>query len=69
MKLTTKDIIKLIIFFSIWYYLYTNTEGKLKEIIQFIPNHAFITLGYYAIISVSYNIMFISKYKHKHSNF
>ena len=61
MKLRTKDFIKLTLFTLLWFILYTYSEGKLKEVLTYVPNHAFITLGYYAVISVSYNVMFIRK--------
>jgi len=60
MKLKTKDLTFLVLFTILYSILYNYMQGKLKEVITFIPFHAFISLGYYAIMSVSINIMLIS---------
>jgi hypothetical protein len=56
-KLIIKDLIIIILFAIIWTIIYKNTEGKLNDIIMHVPNFLFISLGYYAVVKVSYNII------------
>lgn len=67
MKIYLKDFLTLAIIFSIWYalicYLYINNYFTLYSSLKYFPMHLIVTLGYYAIISVSYKILFIGDCK------
>ena len=57
----TSDLFKISIFLAIWLYFYNTTAGSLKIALFNVPLHSIVTLGYYAILKISFNIMNISK--------
>jgi hypothetical protein len=63
MKLIVRDLLKLILILSIWYAVLTITLHRgyinLHESLKYFPFHLIMTIGYYAIISVCYKILFI----------
>ncbi len=63
MKIIHKDILKLSIIFILWIIFYLNTHGTIKEAIKYFPMHLIITLGFYGIITISYNIIIIKDCK------
>jgi hypothetical protein len=62
MKLIFKDVISLSIIFSIWSVLYYLTYSKtcpFHEALRYFPLHFIISIGYYAVLKVCYNILSI----------
>lgn len=75
MGLFYSDVIKVILFINVWTVLYVITrslEGgiyisdyyikydNIHEVIKILPFYLFICLGYYAILSICYNVVFIN---------
>jgi hypothetical protein len=70
MKLLLKDIFKLTIILILWYiglnYCHNNKHFQLYEALKYFPFHLVVTIGYYAIISVCYKILFIKDCEKEH---
>jgi hypothetical protein len=70
MKYFLKDLGKLSIILIIWYYilnyLYNSQNYIAYESIKYFPFHLIITIGYYAIISICYKILFINDCEKEH---
>ncbi len=60
MAILLKDLVKISIFLSVWLYLMNTTQGPYKEVLNNVPLHLIVTLGYYAIVQISLNIINIS---------
>lgn len=63
MKIFLKDLFKLAVILTIWYvslgYCKDNDYYRAHEALKYFPFHLVVTIGYYAVISVCYNILFI----------
>ena len=63
MKYFLSDLIKLSLTFIAWYslltFFYTEKYFQAYESIKYFPFHLVVTIGYYAIVSVCYKILFI----------
>jgi hypothetical protein len=59
MKLFFKDILILSFTFSIWLFAYftSSIDSPTHEALKYFPMHFIITVGYYAIIKVCFNIL------------
>ena len=57
-----RDLIKIILFSIVWIYLYSTVNGNFKEILLNLPFYLIISLGYYAVLEISLNIMNISNF-------
>ena len=57
-----RDLIKIILFSIVWIYLYSAVNGNFKEILLNLPFYLIISLGYYAVLEISLNIMNISNF-------
>ncbi len=60
MAILLKDLVKISIFLSVWLYLMNTTQGPYKEVLNNVPLYLIVTLGYYAIVQISLNIINIS---------
>ena len=71
MKVCLKFLLLSLIFSSIWAvclcYTINNNMKIAAEIIKGIPGHFLISVGYYALVKVCYNILFISDCKKEYS--
>ncbi len=67
MKLLHKDILVLLLITTAWLTLYWNTSGNFKEALKYFPMHLIITILFYAIIQVCYNILIIKDCKSEYS--
>jgi hypothetical protein len=61
MKIILKDLLKLIVIFSIWFtvFILSSKESALHEALKYFPMHFIITIGYYAVMRVCYNMTVI----------
>lgn len=70
MKIYQKDILKLIIILLSWYialqYFHSHYYTRCYDAIKYFPFHLIVTLGYYAILSICYNVLFIKDCKTEH---
>ena len=72
MKLIYKDILKLFLILTLWsltlYYCHTNNYSRLFDSLKYFPFHLIVTLGYYAILSICYNVLFIRDCQSEHKD-
>lgn len=70
MKILLRDLVKLGIIFVIWYlalqFCSTREYWRVYESIKYFPFHLVITVGYYAVVSVCYKILFIRDCEEEH---
>jgi hypothetical protein len=70
MKLLHRDIIKLSVIFIFWSlalnYCNTNNYSRAYDALKYFPFHLIVTLGYYAILSICYNVLFIRDCQTEH---
>lgn len=70
MKLFYKDILKLFLLLTLWsfilYYCHINNYSRVFEALKYFPFHLIVTLGYYAILSICYNVLFIKDCQSEH---
>jgi hypothetical protein len=64
MKIVKNDAIKISLILLIWYsimtFVYNQKFYSVYESIRYFPFHLVITIGYYAVMSVCYKILFIN---------
>lgn len=72
MKLIFKDLFKLITVLAFWYitlnYCFNGGYYAYYESLYYFPIHLVLTIGYYAIISVCYKMLFINDCKEDYTN-
>jgi len=70
MKLILKDSLKLLIILikclSILQYFITNSYTRCYEALKYFPFHLIVSLGYYATLSICYNVLLIKDCKTEH---
>lgn len=70
MKIIQKDLIKLGFIMLLWLvarsWAYKHEKDALYEALSFTPIHLIITLAVYAVVSVSYKIIFIKDCNDSH---
>jgi hypothetical protein len=63
MKFFIRDLIIVSLLHIVWYTLlnhfWKNNQWQLYESIKYFPIHFIISIGYYAVINISYKILFI----------
>jgi hypothetical protein len=58
MKLILRDLIILTIIFALWFIYFTLTQcPPMHEALKYFPMHFIISIGYYAIVRVCYNML------------
>jgi hypothetical protein len=70
MKLILKDFLKLLIIIFIWLsglqFCIGNSYTRFYEAMKYFPFHLIICLGYYASLSICYNVLLIKDCKTEH---
>jgi hypothetical protein len=64
MKFFLRDLVIVSMLLTIWYFLLNhfsnNNQWQYYESIKYFPLHLIISVGYYAVLNISYKILFIN---------